>query len=284
MAVVVRFHREQPVSVRLKVSPAAAVLTGLRFGSGRWPDSGHHAGGGSAEPLVHLSASDATGVTGPGACVRPVARRRRTGAPRVICTAPTRRPRPAVVPPHRAVLARWSCLRRVLEKDLRHRMARLANGGLTALFADLHPAVRLEENVVKVTTGCGTDISTPSGELVLMPSLFCDRVVVVAADPRHPPLLLYPARVRVERDEPVPPSSARDLVDDGSLAVALDLLGPHTIDEVAGRHRMRPEAASGIRDVLASSGFLAPSVESPLHYRRTDLAAVLVSPYCEYCS
>jgi len=50
-------------------------------------------------------------------------------------------------------------------------------------------------------------------------------------------------------------------------AFLLDLLQPYTVDEVAGRHRVRPQEASAKRAELASTGLLAPCPESPVRYQ-----------------
>lgn len=177
----------------------------------------------------------------------------------------------------------WASVRHVLERDLQYRTHRLVRGGLAALFADLHPSVHLDGTHVRVATGCGSDVVAPGGRMILMPSVVCDRVLLLAPQPCDVPVLLYPARVDEARICPATPDE-RDLVGGEILPLLLDLLQPYTLDEVAGRHQVRPQEASAKRAELASTGLLTPCTDSPFRYQPTSLASVLLSPCCERCS
>jgi hypothetical protein len=294
MTVQVLLRHDEPASIQLKVSPVIAAMTGLRF-SGPWlagePGRCSAAGPWGHNSVVHSTPGRATGSASGrsvGTTCHPNGRRRRD--------QPT--PRPG--PPSTRLLYRVSpCpgpseedrfgIRRpglwdVLEADLRHRFRRLASGGVHALFADLHPGVRLDGDVLHVDTGCDAEpIST--GCLVLMPSVRCERLVLLAAEPPNPLLLLYPVR-SMGRQEPLTTSTASGLrraVGEG-LPLLLDLHEPRTVDELAGRHDMHPQSARRHLATLASAGLLAPCAEYPARYERTSLAGLLCNPWCDRCS
>ncbi|MEZ0073216.1 hypothetical protein ABH927_002562 [Planotetraspora sp. GP83] len=155
---------KQPASLQLKVAPIASALAGLFFvknsnnRSGVGHDSASH---------VHVTRC---------------------------------RPRPAAArpcPATRAVRAHtWETrarLRDVLEADLRYRMSRLANGGLPLLLSDLNPGIRLDGSTLLVDTMCDSEHSTSTSNLILMPAVLRDRVIVLLteAQPRTA-VLFYP--------------------------------------------------------------------------------------------
>jgi hypothetical protein len=295
MTVRVLLRPDKPASIQLKISPIVAAMTGLRF-SGRWV-VGDPGGCSTAGPWVPSSVVHSTPfrspepVGGPGveSVCRPRGRRQReqVSSPRAVppfmrllgrvapCPGPSDEGRPETHRPG---------LREVLEADLRHRFTRLAAAGIPGLFADLHPGVRLDGDVLHVDTGCDTEIS--SGCVVLMPSVRCERLVLLVAEPPNPLLLLYPAR-SAGRPEAVTASTAASglgrAVGEG-LPLLLDLHEPRTVDELAGRHDMHPQCARQHLATLTSAGLLAPCAEYPARYERTSLAGLLCSPWCDRCS
>lgn len=296
MSVRLALRPDEPLSIQLRVSSVAAVLTGLRFAG-----SGHRVGDPGDDVLnpagsaVHLSASATELARGArstsahrarGDCRgdRPLTPRRSgraSGTPRSrVPECPAARALPA-----EPVDVSWSRLRALLERDVRYRLRRLADRGLPGLFADLHPAVRLEDGLIRIATHCDADLPPTGGRLMLLPTFLGDRVVLLPADGPDPPVLLYPARIENDPGDPaISAESACRVVGGERLPLVRDLLAPCTADELAHRHSINPQNAHHHRALLASAGLLVPCDQSPARYTRTGLAGVFVNPWCSDCS
>jgi hypothetical protein len=288
MTVRVLLSQERPTNIRLTVSPLAEALAALRFAAARWPGCSTPEDGSHSVSVVHRTTPeripkrrDAAG----GPCMVPL--RRHRGRPVHGSTSPRILYRVAMFHPLRDAVpaCTWPRLRAVLEADLCYRMQRLARGGTAGLFADLHPLVRLEGGVLNVETRCDAEPIAAEGELVLVPSVQCDRVVVLSANPHHPPVLIYPARGAEDPSmRGAPPShSLRTVIDDGPLPLLLDLSQPRTVDELADRHRMHVQPVRQHLAALESAGLLVTCSRTPTRYQRSNLAGLLVSPWCEAC-
>jgi len=274
----------------------AETLAALRSGDLPWPDgSGAEDGGSTPASVVHrtMSGLAARREAAAGSCTA-ITRRHRSRqpyslSPRVVHRVASVRPwRPdrwtAPALPVAAADVAWPQLRVVLEADLCYRMHRLAAGGTAGLFADLHPLVRLEDDVLNVETRCDAEPIAAVGELVLVPSVRCDRVIVLGENPHHPPVLVYPARGAEDLDlRGTPSHTLRTVIDDGPLPLLLDLSQPRTVDELAHRHRLPEQRVRTQLSALESAGLLVTCSRTPTRYQRSNLAGLLVSPWCEDC-
>jgi hypothetical protein len=88
----------------------------------------------------------------------------------------------------------WPRLRDLLEADIVFRARRLADGGMAALFADLHPRVRWQADALHVRIGARADRELAGEGLLLLPSAFEWPAVGVMLEPPWQPTLTYPAR------------------------------------------------------------------------------------------
>lgn len=103
---------------------------------------------------------------------------------------------------------RWPGLRALLEADISHRARRLAEGGAHALFADLHPAVRLREGGrLELATRYHAPTALDGRGLLLMPSVFAWPTIYAVTDPPWQPTLIYAARGVATAWEPRPDSA-----------------------------------------------------------------------------
>lgn len=275
-----------PAQVWLRVSPVVEALTSLRSPGRSQRGDEAVAENENAAYVVHRSTIAGPDFTGaaeePHAGCRGGRRARVPLAPGRRCTIS-----PGV--PARARQAdeagSWNALQTLLEADLRYRMSRLAQGGLSALFGDLHPAVRLEDGILSVQTRCDAQPLVDETRLVLMPAAHLESVLIMVPQRPDPPLLLYPARAGGGTPRPAPSGSLplRPLIDGQSLALLLDLGEARSVDDLARRHRMRPQSAWALLAGLESVGLLETSPAAPVRYERTYLARLLVSPWCERC-
>lgn len=289
MTIHVLLKPERPTSIQIRVSPVAEAIAGLRFADacafGRLA-----AGHGGVRPsgvVLHTTSNDAAPAPQQVRCV--VVPRRQ---PRPPTRAATRVVRPAPAWPsgrgERPTIARseWLRVREILDADLRYRMNHLAQSGIAGLFAQLHPRVRLRGAVVTVDTRCETESVIAADELVLMPSVQCDRVVLLHTAPERPPLLIYPARgvPRPGAGRVAPPRALSGVLDDASLPLLVDLDQPRTVDEIARRHDIKAHVARRRIATLESAGLLAACPPAKGSYQGTILARLLVSPVCEHCA
>ncbi|MDF2712214.1 MAG: ArsR family transcriptional regulator [Nonomuraea muscovyensis] len=276
MAVRLLLDRRQPASIQLKVSPIVAALTGMRFADS--PRIFPLASGESAthrSSLVHITLRRPSGVARLG-CARRLKRQR--PAPPRPHQHHGRVPRPDDVPLSPPL---WDRLRDLLEADLRHRMRRLAEGGLVDFFADLHPWVHFDGEILRVDTRCDAEPSACTNGLILMPTLLSNRVVLLAAEPPKPAVLLYPTRGAAGWASL---DHLHRLVGNCRLSLLEDLRQPRTADELANRHHMDPQSTRRHLTTLPSAGLLSMQCRPAEQYECTHVASALVAPQCASCS
>lgn len=88
----------------------------------------------------------------------------------------------------------WPRIRDVLAGDIAYRTGVLADGGLAAVLADLHPSIHWQEPVLTVGVEGGGHREVGDAGLVLMPSTFEWPNVGVILDEPWLPTIDYPAR------------------------------------------------------------------------------------------
>jgi Family of unknown function (DUF5937) len=107
---------------------------------------------------------------------------------------------------------RWPALRAVLEADIAYRARRLADGGARALFAELHPAVRLKPGGrLELATRYHAPTALDGRGLLLVPSVFAWPSIYAVTDAPWQPTLIYPARGVAAVWEPAPDPAPRAL-------------------------------------------------------------------------
>jgi DNA-binding transcriptional ArsR family regulator len=93
-----------------------------------------------------------------------------------------------------AVAPVWPRIRELLDADIRYRARELTEGGLPAVFAGLHPDLRLRGATLALNKAYDATIELDQRGLLLVPSCFAWPRVLAMFDPPWHPTLIYPAR------------------------------------------------------------------------------------------
>lgn len=179
------------------------------------------------------------------------------------------------------VAADWPRLRTVLEADIATRSQRLAEGGLRALFGDLHPDVSWANGTLAVRGGSvALDDQHLSGRgLLLMPSVFAWPDTVSGFAPPWQPTIIYPARgmARLWEAAPRPATDALNrLLGANRAAILAGLDEPACTADLAGRHRLAPSTVSVHLAVLRDAELVTSQRRGhQVLYRRTRLGSAL---------
>lgn len=92
-----------------------------------------------------------------------------------------------------ALRPHWSHFERQVRADLDARSRLLAVDGMSAMFATLHPMLSWDPPVMRLHgSHVAGDLELGGRGLRLVPSFFCRTVPTLLADPRLPPVLVYP--------------------------------------------------------------------------------------------
>lgn len=87
----------------------------------------------------------------------------------------------------------WSHFERQVRADVDARSRLMAVDGMSAMFATLHPMLSWDQPVLRLRgTHVAGDLELGGRGLRLVPSFFCRSVPTLLADPRLPPVLVYP--------------------------------------------------------------------------------------------
>lgn len=178
-----------------------------------------------------------------------------------------------------ALAPHWPRMRGVLEADMLYRAQRLAQGGARGLFADLHPAVRWADGVLRL------DASVPGGlveitgrGLCISPSLFVNSLAY-PIDTAEPPSIAYPARgIATLWSSPPPdrPEALTALLGRRKAELLTCLDRPASTTDLARRLDVTPGAVSQSLTVLLNAGLLSRArVGRVVLYARTDLGEQL---------
>jgi DNA-binding transcriptional ArsR family regulator len=181
-----------------------------------------------------------------------------------------------------ALQEEWPTIRALLEADISYRARRLADGGARALFADLHPAVRLKPGGrLELATRYHAPTVLDGRGLLLMPSVFAWPSIYAVTDPPWQPTLLYPTRGVATVWEPVPDPPPQALArvvgrTRAELLRALDV--PRTGQALAQALHVTPGAISQHVASLRDAGLLTTHRDRRhVICRRTSLADELIA-------
>lgn len=173
----------------------------------------------------------------------------------------------------------WPRLRRTLLADIEYRGHRLTSGGIALALSDLHPRVRLAEDVVAVTSTHRERIRVDRRGLLLIPSVFAwPGLGVISGEPWQP-ALLYPARgvAALWTTPDRPPAALAGILGRTKATLLTTLDQPATTTELANRLELAPGTVSAHLTALHSATLLATTRHSrEVRYRRTELGDALI--------
>jgi DNA-binding transcriptional ArsR family regulator len=179
----------------------------------------------------------------------------------------------------RAIEPHWARIKALLETDLLYRSRRLTEGGVSLLFADLHPLVAWSDDGVEVTMEYAERVELGGRGLVLVPSAFsCDKPSTMTQPPWQPTVVYAARGVGLLWDSASAPREALANVLGRSRATLLsDLDAPRTTTELAERLEMTPGGVSQHLTALRDSGLVSARRNGrQVLYCRSALADELV--------
>jgi DNA-binding transcriptional ArsR family regulator len=175
----------------------------------------------------------------------------------------------------------WPRIRTLLAADVQHRARRLTTGGASALFADLNPAVRWQDDRLLVDHPLVSARRGLRGKgLLLVPSAFVWPRVFSITVPGWQPTLRYPARGVAELwvDRKVTPSAALVGVFGATRARLLaELDDPASTKDLSGRTGLTPGGVNQHLTALKAAGLVSSHrVGRYVLYARTAIAEHLL--------
>jgi DNA-binding transcriptional ArsR family regulator len=94
----------------------------------------------------------------------------------------------AVIKPH------WTRIRAVLDGDVAHRAARIAQGGISAMLSGLHPDLTLSADTLQLRSPAHQQHYLAGRGLLLIPSVFAWPRIIFGTSHSGQPTLIYSAR------------------------------------------------------------------------------------------
>lgn len=177
----------------------------------------------------------------------------------------------------------WARHRAVLEADIAHRSRQVADAGLDALFAGLHPDVDWTAGALTLPLrGDPAEVQPADGRgVLLMPSVFVWPDVVSGFARPWQPTVIYPARgmgALHTGGVPRSPKPLARLLGRQRAAVLAGLDAPASTTDLARRHGLAPSTVSAHLSALREAGLLG-SRRQGLHvlYGRTPLGDAMVA-------
>ena len=173
----------------------------------------------------------------------------------------------------------WPRIRMLLQEDIAYRSRRLADGGLAAVLADLHPRVRWSGRDLHVDLRLDARRSVGPDGIVLMPGVFGVPGVGVAYDPPWPPTIDYAARGvgRLWTTEEPTPGGLANLLGLRRATVLTALAEPSTTSGLAARCDLPASSVSEHLTVLRGAGLVtATRVGRHVRHEQTALGSALV--------
>jgi DNA-binding transcriptional ArsR family regulator len=155
----------------------------------------------------------------------------------------------------------WPRMRALLEADVTHRGRTVARSGMTAMFADLSPRIRLVGDTVQVHMNSDTQFrrSTAGEGLTLVPTLFT-RNASAPISPEEPPLVMYGARgvaTLWEVERSASPRSLDGLIGAVRARLLVMLEAPSSSTELARRLDVTPTAVNQHLRAMQAAGLLS---------------------------
>jgi hypothetical protein len=178
----------------------------------------------------------------------------------------------------------WPRIRDVLAADIAYRTGVLADGGLVAVLAGLHPKVRWDSDTLTVDIGPDAERDVGAAGLVLMPSTFEWPNVGVMLDEPWQPTVDYPARgiaALWESTSDASESSAalRRLIGRTRATLLVALTEPTSTTGLARRCALPNSTVSEQLQILRDAGMVTTHrVGRYLQHTRTPLGTQLVLP------
>jgi DNA-binding transcriptional ArsR family regulator len=180
----------------------------------------------------------------------------------------------------RALAPVWPRIREFLDADLAHRARRLTESGPVAMFSELHPAIRWEDDHLDVVVRRHTaEHRLRGGGLLLVPSAFLMRPATIDLPPWQF-TVLYPARgiATLWEDGARSPAGLQRLLGATRAAVLADLGAPRSTTELARRLSVSAGNASHHLKALQGAGLASSQRQGrEVLYVRTPLGDGLVS-------
>jgi DNA-binding transcriptional ArsR family regulator len=173
----------------------------------------------------------------------------------------------------------WPLISRVLEDDIAYRGRQLTDGGLAALFDDLHPTLAWEDDRLIASRHRAEDRDLTGQGLLLVPGVFAWPYLVIVVEPTYQPTLVYPARgaARLWTDAPAPPDPLARLLGRtrATLLVALD--PPATTTALAAQYGLALATVAEHLSALYDAGLATRRrTGHQVHYRRTEVGQAVV--------
>ena len=173
----------------------------------------------------------------------------------------------------------WPLISRVLEDDIAYRGQQLTDGGLAALFDDLHPTLTWEDDRLIATRYRSEDRDLTGQGLLLAPGVFAWPYLVIVVDPSYQPTLVYPARgaARLWSDAPAPPDPLARLLGRtrATLLVALD--PPATTSALSTQYGLALATVAEHLSALYDAGLATRRrTGHQVHYRRTEVGQAVI--------
>jgi DNA-binding transcriptional ArsR family regulator len=154
----------------------------------------------------------------------------------------------------------WPRMRALLEADVGHRGRTGARSGLSAMFADLSPRIRLVGDTLEVHMHSDVHFrrSTAGEGLTLVPTLFT-RDASAPISPEEPPVVMYAARgigTLWEADRPTSPAALDGLIGQVRSRLLVMLEAPASSTELARRLDVTPTAVNQHLRAMRAGGLL----------------------------
>jgi DNA-binding transcriptional ArsR family regulator len=177
----------------------------------------------------------------------------------------------------------WPRVRALLDADVAFQSRRLAEGGLDRLFAELHPMLRWQDNVLTRVRGEDDHRDLDGEGLVLMPSAFKWQEVVVIVDPPWQPTVVYPVRGlgtlwQSQSASTDGTAALARLIGRTRAALLTGLNSPTSTQLLAHRYALAPGTVSEHLTTLRDAGFVVGERHRhEIRYRRTDLGTAAMN-------
>jgi DNA-binding transcriptional ArsR family regulator len=173
----------------------------------------------------------------------------------------------------------WPLISRMLEDDIAYRGRQLTDGGLAALFDDLHPTLTWADDRLIASRYRSEDLDLTGQGLLLVPGVFAWPYLVIVADPSYQPTLVYPARgaARLWSDAPAPPDSLARLLGRTRATILIALDPPATTSALATQHGLALATVAEHLSALSDAGLATRRrTGHQVHYRRTEVGQAVV--------